>query len=373
MKLFLKTFVLVAFLGIVFSFQPTVTTSSLIIAHYDVQNLTTAVQHLYKYNFVGGAYAGKEKLLTIVGKKNGKDYIRCDIGANRIYRNRYLITGLGNIIDLESKKVVSDVRLNWIGYRGDSIIFFTNDAFKGKYYSYFDTKTNLLAEIKSPLFKALHGQDIEIDYQTQNRRIYLYPPSASKTLLINDAGYGEAMAQSDKSPAIPFHWIDNDNFIFPYYDVSRNNCILTIVNVKDKSQQRLEKIIDIPKSRENSYFDHDAEGNLEYVCAKGKFLIDIKMKKSTQVIFERIGNAFDVEYFEQPYGHAVKYQKIEIGKYHFDLRQIKSGKSYLALYKLLMVGKEFYPQGLNIWNSSTKQWTEIEADDVASIIGWIEK
>lgn len=346
--------------------------TSLIVAVYDTQNLSQVVQHIYRYNFLGGEFIGKEKVITVTGRKDSKDYIRCDVGVNRIYKSRFLITGIGNIIDLQTKKVVSDNRAQWVSNRGDSIIFYTNDIFKGKFYSYFNIKTGVYEEIKSPLFKAIKGQDIEVDYSTQNRRIYLYPPNAAKILLVNDAGYGEALVTGTKNSNIPFYWLDDNQFLFPYYNVSKNECTLILYNVKDKSQTRFEKIIDIPKSRENSYFDQDGEGNLEYVCAKGKFIVDVKGKKLNPIVFEHLGHHFDVEYYEQPYGHSIKYGKDEIGKYHFDLRQVKSGKNAIALYNLMKIGPEFYPQGIAVWDKNAKKWLTVEADEVASICGWAE-
>ena len=57
------------------------------------------------YHFLNGHYTGREEILTVSGKKDGKDNIRTDLGINTLYKNRYLITGIGNIIDLKDSTI----------------------------------------------------------------------------------------------------------------------------------------------------------------------------------------------------------------------------------------------------------------------------
>ena len=113
----------------------------LLIAEYDAQAAQNHQQHLWRFNFNDAAAPAKEKLLTVQGQKtsaSGSDktsYIRMDIGTNTVYRNRWVITGIGNVIDLQEKKVALDTKDRFIKASGDSLVFFTNDIFKGKYYS----------------------------------------------------------------------------------------------------------------------------------------------------------------------------------------------------------------------------------------------
>jgi hypothetical protein len=344
--------------------------TALIVSQYEAGDVKALIQHIYKLNFENGEFKGKEKLLSVVGKAEGADYVRTDMGENVIYRNRYLITGIGNIIDLEQKKVVSHDRTKLVKCSGDSIIFYTNDIFKGKFYSVFNCKTGIYAEVKALLFKPQAGQDVGVDYETQNRRIWLYPIDKEKILLVNDAGFGENLVNG-KTADIPLQWIDNNNFVYPYYNNARNEVTLMKVNV-NKTQTRIGVIKDVPASHENSYFTKDGQGNIEYVCSKGKYVIDANGGKITEVVFEHLGNDFDVEYKNQSYGHLIKHAKTEIGKYHCELKTVKAGKNMVGLNNQLVIGKEIYPQGLAVWNGVTKKWRTIDMDDVAAVIGWIE-
>ena len=109
------------------------TSESLIVVHYDDGGKAELKQNIYKYTFTNNVYAGREKLLTVVGRKNDKDYVRFDKGLNTLYKDRYLISSSGNIVDLKEKKVVFDGITQLVRCSNDSIIFYTDDIFKGKF------------------------------------------------------------------------------------------------------------------------------------------------------------------------------------------------------------------------------------------------
>src|SRR4051812_42680362 len=75
---------------------------SLLVCHADLTPAAQKVfrQKIYAYHFTNGTYTGREELISIDGKANGHDYVRVDRGKNVIYKDRYLVTGIGNIIDL---------------------------------------------------------------------------------------------------------------------------------------------------------------------------------------------------------------------------------------------------------------------------------
>ncbi len=345
---------------------------TLIVSQFDVQNAATVTQDIYKYNFENGLFTTKEKIITVQGKKDGKEFIRTDIGTNTLVKNRWIITGAGNIIDIVDKKVVSSNKAEIVRMSNDSVVLYTNDIFKGKFYAVLDCKSGKYGEVKSVLFKAKLGQDIEVDYATKNRQIWLYPVNKEKQLLVKDAGYGEIVVGAKNHSDIPVFWIDNNSFLFPYYNISQNEATIIKYDVSKKTETKVSVIKDLHANHQNSYFTKDGLGNLEYVCSKGKVLIDYKNNKASDVVFEHIGNNFDVEYKTQAYGHLIKFNKSEIGKYHFDLKNVKSCNAAIALHNQLKVGEEVYPQGIAYWNTTLNKWKKIEADEVASIIGWIE-
>ena len=72
--------------------------------HVDLTSKSQFKQKIFSYHFLNGAYVGKDELISLQGKKDGKDYVRTDLKVNTVYKQRYLIAGIGNIIDLVEKK-----------------------------------------------------------------------------------------------------------------------------------------------------------------------------------------------------------------------------------------------------------------------------
>ncbi len=347
-------------------------TISLIVAHYDPAAVKTLTQHIYRYTFENGEYKGKEKLLTVNGKENGKDYVRCDVGENNIYKNRFLISGCGNIIDLKERKIISAHHARLVKSSGDSLIFYTNDVFRGKFYSVFNCNTLEYKEVKDLLFKAIPGQDAEVDYSETPRKIWLYPPDKEKQLLVNNAGFGEHLIQQSQHAEIPLYWIDNTHLLYPNYNTEQTALSLMLLDVKTREQTNLGSINGIVPARNNSGFTHDALGRLIYRCEKGIYVIDLQRQVLSQIQMVQQGNNFEVEYASQDYGHTITYSLKEIGKYHFGLNSVKTCKTAIAFAQEVLVGGEAYPQGLAVWNSVTKKWKTIDAEEVAAVIGWIE-
>lgn len=348
---------------------------SLYVALYDVTNTKQLKQDIWKYSFENGVKVKEEKIMSILGKQAGpqSDYVRCDVGDNVIYHNQYLITGIGNIIDLKNKVVLSDQKEKFLKATGDSVVFYTNDAFKGKYYSVFKLSQAKFEKVTDPMYHGLTGQDVGVDYDLQNRRIWYYPKKGDKKLLVQDAGFGEEILNYKGTPEIPVYWLDDWNFVFPYYPITKNKATIIEVNVKTGEQIKLGDISDMPKSEEASYFMRDPDNNLLYVCPKGKEIIDIKSKTIKTLEYYHCGNKFDAQVVPGPNGRIIKHKGVEIGKYHCELKSIQDCRSAIALEKKMKIENEVYSQGLGVWNVHTKKWITIMVDNVASVIGWVEE
>ncbi|MBL7916842.1 MAG: hypothetical protein JNM96_00495, partial [Bacteroidia bacterium] len=83
---------------------------ALIVVHIETPVKAEFKQKIYSYHFLNGHFTGREELMIVNGKQGGKDYIRTDIGVCTLYKDRYLITGIGNILDLKEKKILFDGR-----------------------------------------------------------------------------------------------------------------------------------------------------------------------------------------------------------------------------------------------------------------------
>src|SRR5687768_4497957 len=111
---------------------------ALLIAVHDAQASSTKTQHLYAYHFAAGAYVNNEKVVSVKIQKEGEkgpvSYVRFDLGTNQLYRNRYVVTGIWNIVDVKNKKVLLDEKDPFVKFSGDSVVYYINDIFRGKFY-----------------------------------------------------------------------------------------------------------------------------------------------------------------------------------------------------------------------------------------------
>lgn len=349
----------------------------LLVAEHDVQAATNHQQNLLRYSCDNGTWSAKEKLLSVTTMKSGEtsNWVRFDVGNNSTYKNRYVVTGIGNVIDVQSKKVILEQKDQFVRGSNDSLIFYTNDLIKGKYYSVLDLKTNAYAQVKNPAFKAITGNDVEADCSLKNYKIYYYPPSAAKVELVRDAGYGEDLSQVAGARAqCPFWWIDNNTFLYPNYSQGKDMVTICKVTVSTKQSEIIGTIDQLPQSQSPSKFSLDGDGNVLYNCSRGAWLIDYKKKKVSMEKWLSVGNGFSISVEPVPQkGYTIRYNEKEIGTYFCDLSQVKTCEGSIAFTYELVLGEEHYLQGVAAWTNATSQWKTIDNSDVAAVVGWMEE
>jgi len=347
-------------------------TESLIVIHYDPSKKAELGQFIYRYNYVNNVYAGREKIMSVTGRKNDKDYVRCDKGDNVLYKDRYLISGLGNVIDLKEKKVLHDGTATLVRCSNDSIIFFTNDVFKGKFYSYFDLKTNTYEEIKSLTFKPIVGQDVEFDRSKSPYKLYYYPQNKAKVLLMEDAGHG-GVSSTQKLAAIPIYWLDNSTFLFPNIKITNLEGSIVKYNLTTQSAKEIGKFNSTSNVPVN-FKIQKANGNLliEYYFKDKYYLVNPVKETMLQSNYKEIDSNFSIEIEQKATGRGIWYKGKEIGKDHFDLKNFKSSANYAAIVKEIVMGDESYQQGMSIYNVYKSKWESVDGEEVACLIGWIK-
>lgn len=349
--------------------------TSLIAVEYDGSAASTQMQHITKYIFENGVMQKKETLLSVPARKNNKDYVRFDLGNATIYKNRYIVTSTGAVVDIQTKNVLSTDYAEFVKQSNDSIIFYTNDIFKGKYYAVLNTQKGTYQKIENPNYNPRPRPDVEVDETIKPFTITAYYINGKKDLLVKDAGYGEAqpLLGDDVKRKFPIFWLNNSFFL--YANFSKNQQTATIYKVGiNKSVEKIAEISEIPATAENTSFTFDANGNIIYTCGKGKFLIDFNKKKADKITTENAGNNFLIDAEDNPkYGRIVKYDNTEIGKKWCRTDNAKTTKNFIALQNDIVIGNERYTQGVIIWNSITKKWVMIDAPSLVNIVGLIEE
>ncbi|MEO5644125.1 MAG: hypothetical protein ABIQ40_04180 [Bacteroidia bacterium] len=359
------------------AFIPAEKKQFLIIAVYDQNVVSNHIVHLKKIPFVAGLPGAAQNIMDVVVQQSTDKVprIRFDFGANKIYRNRWVITSYGNVIDLEGKKIAVETHDQFVRASGDSIIFYTNDISRGKFYSVLNLATGDYSPVKSPSFHALTGQDVQPDCTTKNFKIFYYPPSAQKVELIKDAGFGEDVSLIPQTkPTCPIYWIDNDNFLFPYYSVAHDYVSIMKVNFTTKTQEKIGGIDQLPENHRLSYFYKNAENEIVYSCARGHYKIDPAKKEISELQYFSAGNNFFVAVNEtDKKGRAIRHGEEQVGTYFCSPGLIATTNGFIAFPYEIVLGEEHYLQGAAVYSATTKQWKTVSDSDLSAVVGWMEE
>ncbi len=346
---------------------------ALIVVHIETPVKAEFKQKIYAYHFLNGHFTGRDELMIVNGKQGGKDYIRTDLGVCTLYKDRYLITGIGNILDLKEKKILFDGRAQLVRCSNDSAIFYTNDFAKGKFYSVYNFKTNQYGEVKNLTFKAKPGQDVEFDKTTLPFKLNLYPPNKPKIELVKDAGYGQIVKEG-KTPDPPMWWIDNNNFIYLYYNKENTEVSVYKVNADTKVSTLMGKLPFKPGTK--APFIKKEDKFVTTVNFSEKIIsVNMKNDKVEELSFTYPSDGFAAEAKASGSGRRILQMNNnkELGKYHFQLKNFKTSENTIGLVKELVVGEESYQQGMAVWNYDQKKFEKVDAEDVLTLVGWINE
>lgn len=368
----MRSFFLLLFLCSSFLFKAQNVKQGLIVVHVDPNGKGEFKQKIYCYHFLNGSYIGRDELLTVSGKKDGKDLVRTDMGMNLLYKDRYMITGIGNIIDLKEKKVLWEGRANLVRLSNDSAIYYTNDAFKGKYYSVFNFTTGQYGEVKNLVFKAKIGQDVEFDKTTPPFKLYLYPANKPKIELVKDAGYGQQGTKESRVPDPAMWWLDNSNFIYAHFNKENTEISFNKVNVESKSNTSLGKVSVKPEANVASIVKLDNKKTIFNFGAK-QILVDAAAGTVTDLVYSVPSNGFSYEVKNNPYGHIIKLNDKDVGKAQFQLKNFKTETNIAAVVKEIVMGTESYQQGLGVWDFNKLVFKTVDAEDVLALVGFINE
>lgn len=379
-KYFPKFIAALIFLGVFLSFAATTTPGQkryLILAEFDPQAATNHIVHIVRIPFTDGVPGPREKVMDVVTQQEGDKTprVRFDLGRNQIYRNRYIITAYGQVVDMTDKKVLVDTHDQFVKASGDSIVFYTNDIFRGVYYSVLDLKTGVFAKVTKPNYNPLPGNNVEPDCSSRNFKIHYYPPSAPKVEVVKDAGYGEDVSLiPNGKPRLPMHWIDNVNFIYPYYNSTHDVVTIYQVNYSTHEQKRIGAIDQLPENRRYSEFLIDPDGNVVYSCARGYFRIDLNKNTVEEMTFYRVGFGFEIAMEETPgKGNEVIHSGQTIGHYFCTPKLAVAAEGAVAFPYEIVMENERYLQGSCYWTKETNKWKTTGDSDLASVVGWTEE
>ena len=144
------------------------------------------------------------------------------------------------------------------------------------------------------------------------------------------------------------------------------------VNISGKSLAPIGKGA-IKQQDEPGTFTKISKTQSQYNFGEKKFLVDAEKNSVTELQFTYPENGFSVECKTNSYGHIVKLEGKEVGKIHFQLKNIRTDQNIAAVVKELVIGNESYQQGLGVWNNSLQKWETVDSEEVVALIGWLKE
>ncbi len=366
----MRIFCWIVFFVSQFSYAQTRLVESLITIQTDKKNIDADTVKIYSYKFINHVYSGKELIISVPAKKNGKDYLRFDIGKNVLYQNRYLISENGPIIDLTEKKVIHDGIAKFIKCNQDSVIYFINDVFSGPYYSCFNLYANKYSDIKTKNYKAELGELLEFDQHQSTYKLFITPSGKPKVLLLEDAGNG-SIPDSSKKIEIPIYWIDAETFIFPKMKITNIEGELVKVHWPSKAIKSIGVFNSSANSKVKFSFTKSLNNFVEFNFKDKYYLINPEKETMLMLFYKDFESNFSVSVESKP--QRVLYLKgVEIGKGSFAIENFYVSENHAAYLAINPIGSSNSKSQLSVYSVFKEKWEIIISENINSIVGWIK-
>ncbi|WP_299889993.1 hypothetical protein [uncultured Lacinutrix sp.] len=364
--------------------------ASLLIGYYDIYKRKSS---LLRYKLVNGILQSVDTLNTF--SSDSVYYSK----INRILKNRYIITGVGDIIDIKTNSILKTENSTFSYSKGDSLIFYldkpneyglynlknrtykkVSDSFFSSNRKYYSSNNNYKLSVENHTNKKDFAHVIEIESTELNKtsfinqnnlfqkKIFIENRNGTKEIVVKNAGVGTLLKRfANAKLDVPMLWIDNTNFLYSH--INKNKATIKLVNIENSDEATICSINDIEQSIRNAYFFKDIDKNIIYSCEKGKFKINISKMTCSEYEYENLGHNF----YRQTQGGKLFYRDTQIGELPYNQKsnqRIYTRNSYLAMYDGTITGKI---NGLKIWHSKNNKWLEIKTPHNIniSIIGWL--
>lgn len=342
------------------------------------------VQNLVGLYFNNGKFLKKDTIVSgPTFKKVRKDdfdpYFRLEF-TNKLYKDRYLITFRGPVVDIKKGKLY-DVDGELKEKREDTLIFFTENIFKGTYYTYLNLANGVITkkyieDYKRDYSEATVSPDkktsINVDYSKLPYRITL-TKNGKKQVIVENAGYGTPYKGSATFPLVPVHWIDSTRFLYGRFDLDKKNwkhtgCIV-LYDTRFQSEIIIGYLGVVKEFMVNSKFMNSPDDGLLFTASRRYFKVNVDAYEIKEISRIGIGNGFSYDLFvDEDWKQKLFFNGEQISNFHFIGEY--TTKDYIAV-GIRDKGTFTGPDRVGIWNRHNKSWLILPEPDLIDIIGWI--
>ncbi|MEO6232480.1 MAG: hypothetical protein ABJB11_16490 [Ferruginibacter sp.] len=349
--------------------------------------------YLVSYKFEDGELNSKDTILgaeTFKKDKNGKfsRYVKFESGKNFIYKKRYVISGTGNVIDIQKKRLVTEEGDDFVSAQGDSLIFHRANSYTGTGFLLLDLNTgnyDFINHDKWDKDKAQRSSPdkkhyLSIDGEKIPYKICLHSFTGMKETIVFDVGHGPNITSGGERPTIETHWLNNHTFLYVVHKMGDSdssqfdtashfnsrflhNVIIREFDINTKSDKVFIELTNVSQGDVNGKFFKDEIGQTIYrTIGFQYYLLDTIQKTLVAYPFYELGNGFSVENYYNPDGNLIRYNKTEIGNMNPSKKVVGNG----------IIAVEKNREQIKIWSDKTKIWSTIKIPFISNVIGWIE-
>jgi hypothetical protein len=364
---------LLSIYGLAISEQaPTGRSYSLVLLELGKGSYQEQTQSLVRYKFRNGVMVSKVPLAIAKTKD-----IRLDLGV-QIYRNKYIVTDFGDIIDAASGQLIFKSEGELDRFDKDIVIIKSDNNDREEFFAYNlsshkyqRVKDNwLLEKPSSECEDARINANGKIAVRGCNNGIWLQYANGRKKHLEGHFAIG-GTPSCNSFPSPPVVWAD-ENHILTHS--SRGQLILVDLNGKTQPLLTI-TITDAETPACGPKLRIDRDNQIFYTAINEAWRIDVKKRSFEPYLWEPQGNEFYMEYTRNfSYGHKIRYRDEEIGRFWCDDAHTAPG--YIAVAFGPVGSNLGYPEGIKVWSSENRQWTTITIDDpnfLGGIVGWLEE
>ena len=363
--------------------------ASLIVANIDDSGSEgDRIQHLIKYDFENGELVLTE---TIVSNPGGQLRFNCE--ESRVYRNRYVITDFGDIVDITTRQFIhrggsGSGYTRLLGLEGDYVYIHQPQTDAYYFFNLANLETGEMEDPGSWSLPGLLSPDGSMSVTSSDwneGQIWLHYLNG-ETELLGEGFYVEYSPLSSSLAGVPLLWLDNERVL-----TQKSNGVIIIVTVDGS----LVPVVNIDLSdfdsapsgskgalRASLYrdFNSDIIYNICLIGPEGKFsdnrfVIDVETK-SYSIYYdpEWIALGHEFEYSTKEDHTVLRYKGNNIGQeQYFIARHVRSTEGHLAT-----ISRETpeYPTSIKAWSSANGKWTTMDFEfpiwiTYSSIIGWL--
>ena len=349
--------------------------------------------YIVSYNFENGVLASKDTILGAETFKKLEDgsfsrYVRFEFGGNFIYNNRYAISGTGNVVDIEKKRLVIEEGDDFVSANGDMMIFHRSNSRTGTGYLSLDLKTGnynfINQEERNKDREQRSSPDnkhyLSIDKGKIPYKIILHSLYNTEEPIVFDAGQGPNITSGGQRPTLETYWINNHSFIYAVHkigllDSSRidtterffskylSKVTLRKFDIQTKSDSIIMELDNVYQGDVNGLFFKDKIGQTIYRTSGFKYyVLDTIQETLSDYPNYEIGHHFSIKNGYNPDGKIIQYQKKEIG--NISAWSAEAAKGIIAVVTS--------SNEMRIWSDKTKNWLTINIPFISGLVGWIE-